>query len=245
MPQAVFIADDFGLSESVNLAIVRAHTHGALTGASLMPGGSAFTHAVTLARAHPTLAVGWHVQLCDSRLLTRASWPWPDTPLRAGLALGWGRHRDFLVAELAAQWQAFAATGLTCAFVNGHHHLHVHPAVLRELRRLLPAEFAGWVRGFGVRLFGRPTPGSAQLAALVAPLARRGLARSGFQLTETLWGLDRLHAMQAKEIRAALARLPDGRHEFVFHPRRLEGDLDLTALLELRPSAAPDSRPPR
>jgi predicted glycoside hydrolase/deacetylase ChbG (UPF0249 family) len=234
MQQVAFIADDFGATEAVNHAIVRAHCDGVLTGTSLMLGQAATAHAVALARETPTLQIGWHVQLCDARPLTRAAWPWPDSPLRAGLALGRAAHRDFLAAELAAQWEAFRATGLRCAFVNGHHHLHVHPAVLRELRRLLPADYAGWVRGFGVRLFGRPTPVSAQLAALVAPLARRGLARSGFRLSDSLWGLDRLHAMQAAEIRAALTKLPPGFHEFIFHPRS-EEDADCSALVELRP----------
>lgn len=233
MMQAVFIADDFGLSCAVNRAIVRAHTHGVLTGASLMTGAPATAEAVALARSHSTLAVGWHVQLCDSCPLTRGSWPWPNTPFRAGLALSLGRHREFLAAELAAQWEVFRSSGLRCAFVNGHHHLHVHPAVLRELRRLLPGDFSGWVRGFDVRLFGRPTPISAQLAVLVAPLARRALARSGFRLSRTLWGLDRLHAMQAAEVRAVLNKLPPGLHEFVFHPRS-EGDTDCRALEELR-----------
>jgi hypothetical protein len=34
-----------------------------------------------------------------------------------------------------------------------------------------------------------------------------------------LWGLDRLFRMDAREIRAAIDLLPDGFHEFMFHPR--------------------------
>ena len=54
-------ADDFGSSEAVNAAVVRAYTEGVLTSCSLMVTGEAFEHAVCLAHAHPGLAVGLHL----------------------------------------------------------------------------------------------------------------------------------------------------------------------------------------
>jgi predicted glycoside hydrolase/deacetylase ChbG (UPF0249 family) len=140
-----------------------------------------------------------------------------------------------LVAEeLAAQWELFEAAGLRCDFVNAHHHLHVHAAVLRELRRILPTSFGGWLRGFSVRLFGSPVSWEARLSWMVSPLARHALARTGLRLSRTLWGLDRLFTMRALEVRAAIDLLPEGLHEFVFHPRALQGDRDLEALIQLR-----------
>ncbi len=238
MKQVVFIADDLGLCEAANLAIVRAHESGVLTGASLMTGQPGTAHALELVRRVPDLRIGWHLHLCDSRPLTCPRWPWGHSPWRAGLLLAaTPANRRFLAAELAAQWHAFAATGLPCAFVNGHHHLHVHPYVLRLLRDLLPSDFDGWVRGFGVRLFGPPVPPGVRLARLAAPLARRGLDRFGFRLARTLWGLDRPFSMRAAEVRAAIGQVDDGLHEFLFHPRRCEGDADLDALIELRSHA--------
>jgi hypothetical protein len=235
MRQLAFIADDFGLSEDINLAIVRAHAQGALSGASLMPGQPATAHAVALARQHPTLEIGWHLHLCDSVPVTCAAWPWSDSPWRAGLRLGATMaRRQRLAEELAAQWRLFQATGLRCAFVNSHHHLHVHPVVLRELRRLWPAGFGGWVRGFRLRWFGSGSCLRTRGLWLAAPLARRALRQSGFRLSDTLWGLDRTFTMQAREVRAAMAGLTEGLHEFIFHPRAPQGDADLAALLELR-----------
>jgi predicted glycoside hydrolase/deacetylase ChbG (UPF0249 family) len=237
MPQPAFIADDFGLSEDINQAIVRAHVEGALTGASLMLGQSATAHAIALAREHPTLEVGWHLHLCDAPPVTRATWRWGNSPWRAGLLLGATRaNRCCVATELAAQWQRFEATGLRCAFVNGHHHLHVHPVVLRALRRLLPGDWTGWVRGFELRWFGADRPSGVRLWA---PLARRSLRRSGFPRSQTLWGLDRTFAMRAGEVQVALATLPAGRHEFVFHPRGDGSDPDLQALMELPLLRAP------
>ena len=151
MKRVVFIADDFGVGEPVNRAIVHAHRHGALTGAALMMGQPGTDHAVALARENPSLEVGWHLHLCDSRPLTVTEWPWSRSPLWAGLAIGLtGRGRALARREIGAQWEAFRASGLRCAFVNAHHHLHVHPFVMRTLLATLPEDFSGWLR------WGRP-----------------------------------------------------------------------------------------
>src|SRR5713101_2744907 len=69
-------ADDFGSSEAVNEAVVRAYTEGVLTSCSLMVTGAAFEHAVRLAHAHPGLAVGIHlVTVMDRAVLAPATIP--------------------------------------------------------------------------------------------------------------------------------------------------------------------------
>ena len=236
MSISVFIADDFGLDEATNLAIVRAHREGALHGASLMLGQPGTAQAVTLAREHPTLQIGWHLHLCDSLPTTRAAWPWGASPGRAGLAIGLlPGARKLMRAEVREQWGQFTATGLTCAFVNAHHHLHVHPAVLREVVAVLPGEFSGWLRGFDVRGFDRHPKAAGRVAQWLGPAVRWWLRRgSPLRTSDTLWGVDRLFRMQAGEIRAAIKTLPRGFHEFVFHPRGTTPDADLAALLQLR-----------
>jgi predicted glycoside hydrolase/deacetylase ChbG (UPF0249 family) len=54
-------ADDFGLSAGVNRGIIRAHESGIVTSASLMVRQPAADDAVALARRHPRLAVGLHL----------------------------------------------------------------------------------------------------------------------------------------------------------------------------------------
>ena len=56
-------ADDFGLSRSVNEAVIRAHREGILTSASLMVNESGFDEAVRLAKENPRLGVGLHLTL--------------------------------------------------------------------------------------------------------------------------------------------------------------------------------------
>src|SRR5271154_6957886 len=56
-------ADDFGLSKSVNAAVIRAHREGVLTSASLMVNENGFDEAVKLAKENPKLGVGLHLTL--------------------------------------------------------------------------------------------------------------------------------------------------------------------------------------
>jgi len=58
--------------------------------------------------------------------------------------------------------------------------------------------------------------------------------RSPFRLSTTLWGIDRTFNMNVREILGVLPSLGEGMHEFMFHPRRVEGDPDTRALVELR-----------
>ena len=67
MRRVIFTADDFGLSASVNAAIVKAHRDGLLTHASLMVNGEAFGEAVQMAKENPDLRVGLHLTLVMGR----------------------------------------------------------------------------------------------------------------------------------------------------------------------------------
>jgi len=218
--EVVFIADDLGLSAEINDAILHAHRAGRLDGAALMMGQPGTDEAVRLARATPTLALGWHLHLADSQPVTAPRWPWGASPARAGWAIGlFPSARRLMENEVARQWELFRASGLPCAFVNSHHHLHAHPFVDRALQRVVGERFDGWLR-LGRPRFFPPRGAGARAAALGDRLllARRRRL-SPWRTTDTLWGLDRLFRMDPREVRAALAAIPDGFHEFLFHPR--------------------------
>jgi hypothetical protein len=232
--QIAFTADDFGWDESTNLAIEHAHREGALTDTCLMVGQPGSTHALEVARRNPALHIGWHLHVCDSIPVTRAHWPWGRSEMLAGLALGlWPAARALVRREIAAQWEQFQATGISCAFVNGHHHLHVHPFITREMRRVVTAEFKGWVRGFNLRFFSPNWGDQVRYRWLRRPAMHWLEAWSPIRRSDSLWGIERLFSMQADQVAKVLPTLPDGLHEFLFHPRR-QGDADHTALIALR-----------
>lgn len=222
MREILFIADDLGLSEEVNRAVLHAHRHGVLDGAALMMGQPGTAQAVDLARRNPALQVGWHLHLTDSRPCTRDAWPWGTSPARAGMALGLlPGARDLAREEIRAQWRAFRETGLECRFVNAHHHLHFHPFVRRELVRVLPEDLPGWVRWGRVRFFpDRRAHLGYRLLDRILLAPHRG--RFPWPESTTLWGVDRTFAMDAGEVARLLPRLGEGRHELLFHPRRID-----------------------
>lgn len=165
MKKIVFTADDLGLDEATNLAIERGHREGALTAACLMLGQPGTQHGVGVARRNPQLQIGWHFHACDSQPLTRARWPWGRSAGLAGLAIFFLPSARALVRrEIRCQWEQYQATGLPCAFINGHHHLHIHPVLAREMRAVVPRSFNGWIRSFNVQPFPRAAWASSALS---------------------------------------------------------------------------------
>ncbi|HEX5867450.1 MAG TPA: hopanoid biosynthesis-associated protein HpnK, partial [Beijerinckiaceae bacterium] len=139
MKRLVVTADDFGLVPEVNEAVEAAHRDGILTAASLMVAEPAAADAVERARRLATLRVGLHLVLVEGR---PALPPERVTDLvdgdgrfRTDMArLGFDifarpRVRRQLEAEITAQFEAFAATGLTLDHVNAHKHFHLHPTI--------------------------------------------------------------------------------------------------------------------
>jgi predicted glycoside hydrolase/deacetylase ChbG (UPF0249 family) len=236
--EVVFVADDFGMSAGVNDAIVHAHVAGALTGAALMMAQPGTEDAVRLARAHPSLQIGWHLHLTDSIPATTGRWPWGKSPAAAGWSIGlFSSARELARREIVRQWELFRATGLECRFINSHHHLHAHPFVYRTLREVVGPEFSGWIRLGRPHAFSfAPTREAVYALGEIFQGYRRRL--SPWQATDTLWGLDRIFHMNAVEVRRTIAMLPGGFHEFLFHPRTRNCP-DTRCLLELKspPSA--------
>ena len=217
----IFTADDFGMTPEVNQAILHSHTSGILHAASLMMAQPGSEEAVAMARAHPQLQMGWHLHLNDSIPATLARWPWGDSPARAGTSISLSRKsRSIMEREIARQWELFQSTGLRCEFINSHHHLHAHPAVFQTLLKIVGDSFKGWIRLGRVRSF-QPMFDFFSNSILVDAFFQRQRRLSIWPSTDTLWGLDRLFVMKAHEVRAAVATLPGGLHEFLFHPRYL------------------------
>jgi hopanoid biosynthesis associated protein HpnK len=230
-------ADDFGRSESINLAVLRAHREGILTTASLMVNEPAAGEAVRLARENPRLGVGLHLALvCGATALPRERIPcltgeggrFSDHPAAAGWRYFFNaRCKEQLRAEIEAQVAKFQATGLPLDHVNGHLHLHLHPVVFGIL--MDNAERWG-IRA--MRLTRDPFFLNARLAAgqwayrishaviyhLLARRARRALARKKIRHTGAVFGLLQNARVDRAYVEKLLPRLPAGDSELYSHP---------------------------
>jgi hopanoid biosynthesis associated protein HpnK len=153
----VLVADDLGRSSLVNRAVARAFDRGSLTAASLMAGGDAFDEAVTLARMRPGLSVGLHITLCDGRavlsrsripgLIGRDGW-FEKSPFRAGLRY-WRLRQNLapqIEAEIEAQFERLLEAGILPTHVDGHHHLHMHPAIFELVCKAAAKRRVAWIR---------------------------------------------------------------------------------------------------
>ncbi len=236
-PQIIVTADDFGRSSAINAAIIQAHHRGILTAASLMVAGDAWEEAVQLARQTPTLAVGLHLVVSGGRaVLNPSEIPhlvdpqgfFPDDPLRLGLRYAWDRtaQRE-LAREITAQFERFAATGLPLSHVDGHQHLHVHPAVFSLSLRLARRYCARGIRvpaddlilalrhdrrGAGAKI------GWALGLGLVAGWCRRQARKNGLAVADRVYGIFQSGQMTEDYVVNVLEALKVPTAELYFHP---------------------------
>ncbi len=247
----IVTVDDFGLSVPVNEAIERGHREGIVSAAGLMVAEPAAPDAVARARANPALAVGLHVVVVAGRpLLPPERIPalvGEDGLLSSELARIGVRYffsaavQRQLEAEIRAQFEAFAATGLPFDHVNAQCHYHLHPTVLRLILKVardfgsppmrIPDEpfLPGWRAShehFGARvaqaLFFSPF-----LRVMKSRMRARGVAHN-----DHVFGFNDTGRMTERRVLGYLAQLPEGATEMYFH-----------AATERWPGIAPDLAP--
>lgn len=235
--QVILNADDFGASRHINMAILQAHRQGVLTSASLMVTGDAVSEAVAMARGTPSLAVGLHVVVAGGRaalppdhiprIVDQAGF-FPVEPWRAGLRYAFSRaaQRD-LAAELNAQFERFAATGLELSHVDSHMHMHVHPIVFRLLLPLAEKHGAHGLRlprddfWISYRYARQGAALKALWAIVFGLLCRRcanGLDGHPLKVAHRVYGLMQTGQMHEQYVLSLLGTLQVPTAEIYFHP---------------------------
>jgi hopanoid biosynthesis associated protein HpnK len=227
----IVTADDFGLHRAINDAVGQAAVGGILTAASLMVGAPAAAEAVLLASSLPRLRVGLHLVLTDGaailppRLvpaLVDSAGRFANAMVSNSIRFVASRQvRGQLAAEIRAQFEAFAATGLPLDHVNAHKHFHLHPLIL-ELILQIGREFGA----LAIRVpqepwwFSRQSGGLMGNAFLLPWLGRmrRRLLSRGIAINDTVFGVSCSGQLDTPRMLAILARLPPGVTEIYSHP---------------------------
>ena len=246
-------ADDFGLSPSVNAAVIRAHREGILTSASLMVNEPGFAEAVKLAKENPQLGVGLHLTLLmgHSTLppekipgLVNGRGEFSNSPVATGLNYFFKQNlREPLRAEIRAQFEKFRATGLPLDHVNGHLHLHLHPVVFKILME--EVETFGFNR---MRLTREPFWMDVPLARgnrlyrashaavyfFLSWSAQAGLRQKNIRHTHRVFGLLQNARVNEAYVLKLLAVLPPGDSELYAHPSLDKFQHEFTALVSPR-----------
>jgi hopanoid biosynthesis associated protein HpnK len=230
----IVTADDFGLAPEVNAAVETAHRNGILTAASLMIGAPAAADAVDRARRMPSLKVGLHIVLTDgypvsppSRLpnLVDRSGRFRSDMARASVRIFVDPTvRRQVADEIAAQFEAFLATGLRLDHVDCHKHWHLHPTIaglildigqrhgMTALR--IPSEPVRVLRLIDKQTSSKLSWVTSTWAALLKARVRRRRLLAA----DRVFGLAWSGAMTESRLAGLLAHLPNGLTEIYFHP---------------------------
>ena len=262
MRQLIINADDLGLTNGVNRAIIETHTGGVVTSATLMANSTAFEDAIKLLRTVPTLSVGCHVVLVDgtpalspdavSTLLANRSGQ-PDkfhsrlSEVAARAVFG-GFDPDELMNEIVAQVKKIQAAGVHVSHLDTHKHTHIFPAILKSLVKaaricgvqairnpFVPAK-ALQIRQFRrkPRLWKRFS--QVRMLRTFAGKFRDRMRRSGLATPDGVVGVIETGAFDLPRLQESLRDLPEGTWELVCHPGYNDDDLrhQHTRLLESR-----------
>jgi hopanoid biosynthesis associated protein HpnK len=249
-------ADDFGLSSSVNEAVIRAHREGILTTASLMVNEPGFDEAVKLAKENPKLGVGLHLTLLQGHSalppekipgLVNARGEFSESPVGVGFNYFFNRNlREQLRAEIHAQFEKFHATGLPLDHVNGHLHLHLHPAIFKilmedseklgihhlRLTRDCLARSRRISRGHFFYKFSH-----AAIFEFLSRRARKVLAAKKIRHAQITFGLLQNAHVDEDYVLRLLPELPPGDSELYSHPSLGEFKREFDALISPRVKA--------
>jgi hopanoid biosynthesis associated protein HpnK len=199
-----------------------------------MVGAPAVADAVKRARALPNLRVGLHVVLVEGDpVANRADIPGligSDGRFRNDLArygaeiAAYPSMRRQIAQEIAAQFEAYRATGLPLDHVDAHRHFHLHPAVAASIIAI--------GRRYGMRALRAPVeprrivtdidPQTWRPVGLVtAPWAawlRSRARRAGLTTADAVFGFAWSGAMTGRRLAALIGRLPPGVIEIYLHP---------------------------
>lgn len=227
-------ADDFGLHEDINTGIIKSHHHGCVTSTTIMAGGQAFHHAVSLAEKHPKLSVGVHLTLVGAKpvsrgrnlsLLTSDGKLLPQyTDFVKKYMLGAIDKKD-ISHELYCQMQKVAGSGIKISHIDSHQHLHALPGMAKIIGNIahefgvekirLPAEPIWFFKG--------PKLNMSRICARsiltgCALTVSRQYKRLGMYCPDHFFGMLAGGFMRQTDLELIIENLPDGVSEIMVHP---------------------------
>jgi hopanoid biosynthesis associated protein HpnK len=246
-------ADDFGLSEGINQAVMLGHRQGIITSATLMANGAGFATAVEMARTAAALGVGVHLNLTEGTPVSAPSGI-PSLVNARGLfthtvaQLGWHSLAGSISLleverELRAQIEKVLAAGVAVTHLDGHKHVHLTPAIGRIVLRLA-TEYG--IRGLRCPCEGftdviwllrhnpRAAPrllrqyGVSRMLWWQARRVSRACQRAGLQHPAGFYGLTATGFLDTEVLQRIICQLPEGTSELMCHPGYVDDQLQRT-----------------
>jgi len=254
-------ADDFGLTEKVNQAIIKGHQQGIITSTSLLANGIAFDSAVALAKQFTSLGVGVHINLTEGVPLSAplglqglvnpaGSFRLKPVPLARCLLSG-AIKPSSLEVEMRAQIERLLAAGIRPTHVDSHKHIHLFPAIFRVLMKLAVEYGINGIRcvrervahlnclirrhrGSFPRILKQYSVGFT--LSLLCKFQRPRLRRTRLRFPAYCFGITPTGFLDSRHFQEIFQCLPEGTTELICHPGTVDEDLQRTPtrLLEQR-----------
>ncbi len=238
MKLLVVNADDFGADQSRNQGIWKGIEAGAITSVSVLANGPASHEAMEKLQKQGTqrVSVGLHFNVSEGR------------PLYGSLSLLVGDEGFFLgkkaclklllheadealtkevALELKAQLDWALSWGIPITHIDGHHHVHIFPAVVDVLLEHARAAGIAWIR---LPLEDRPLvrvkkyeDAEAVVFSSLARSVREKIRASGLRTPDFFCGLHWKGLISAGLLKRMIRRLPHGITELMVHPGKEGG----------------------
>jgi hopanoid biosynthesis associated protein HpnK len=253
MKKLIVNADDFGLTEGVNRAVIEGHIHGIITSTSLLANGASFDSAAAMGKSHAKLGVGVHLNLTEGPSIVEpreipslvdSQGLFATGALRQAKRILTGRvNLSEVEQELRSQIEKVSASGVRVTHLDGHQHVHLLPPIF-DIVIKLAQEFG--IRAIrcalersveALRLMGRNGPSSPAMfkqfltgraLAVLSSSVRQKLHQAGLKCPDRFYGLTQTGFLDVTTVKRILHHLPQGTSELMCHPGYVDADLAST-----------------
>lgn len=228
MKKLIVNADDFGYSDEVNEGIIESHLNGIVTSTSMLVNMPGFKSAVKLAKKHPSLDVGIHLNLTEGPPCTSSTLASKGKFSSHYVNFFLKKYpEEEIEAELDAQIKKLKDVGIKISHIDGHQHVHISRSVFNVVVRLAKKHKIRFVRvpdeKFVLdKLFLRSIFNAQLIRKAVLSFfssnKKRILKENVLKTTDNFYGILSANPLTFTKIASALRKVKDGTSELICHP---------------------------
>lgn len=235
MKNFILNADDFGLSEYHNNAILKGYEYGILTSASIMVNEEkSFLNAIEIIQKCPDLSIGIHLNIMEGKALTHC-------PLLADkngnfnnsyLYLILNQRNKNVIKQIEAEFREQIEKAIRCGIKIEHLDSHVHTHAIPELfkitlalakeynipyvRTQMEKPYFVFPKCFSIKFLINLI--KVALLNFFTAINRKNLAKYNLQTNDNIIGVCYTGMMDSKIISAGLKKYKNKTVEIVIHP---------------------------
>lgn len=225
MKKLIVTADDFGYSQNVNKAIIKCFRNGIVTSTSLLANTKYFDESVKLLKQDKNLDVGIHINLTESKPLTKAKTLTDKSGNFIHKTKWFDGHYDNadpkeLENEIEAQIKRSISSGVKITHMNGHNHIHIFPKVIDAAARMAKKYSIKYLRLPIEKMENKDN--FAVLIGRLSKMAECKTLKNSLKMTDAFYGIDDMHDMSFKKFSEILKSLKGGASELMVHPAYID-----------------------